>query len=1058
MARRSKEDRAKALLDLLKKDKSLKKTNDETSESNGKVSKSHDDVTKSVKKRIETTEFLQNIIIKQAKTEQLLIQTAEHYGVELKALKKAIQELSITEKAQVDARISLSKKHSQAIADDIARDKKILNQKKKSEESFSKIHSEAIAENIARDKKASLERIKAQQNFNKLHSDALSDDIARDKKAKQQKLKEQEKFNKLHSKAIADNIEHEKRLSEKAEKAIIADQKSRDKATIAQADQKVALRQAIHTKKLAEETSKLKQEEKSLSDNRKRVIATQKKLIKDRDKNRVKLKLLQEKVHQYGLELKKVAGGSELLRKSLKGDAVAFQQLRRAIESARQSQGKYNSQGILTTRGTRNVHGSISVLRSKLLLASFAMGGMARTTAIFTEASREQEIAVKRVANVIRSQGYIAGVTTREVESLASSLQDTTGVTDELTLESSALLLSFQNIGSDILPMAQKAVLDMTSALNGGKITTETLKTQTIQLAKALDDPVKGMNSLRRAGTTFDKSTQNQIKSLTKQGKILEAQKIILGAVNKQYGDSASIDSYELSQRALSSAIGDLNERIGDHLTPRLKVLNDIFTEFVKSIDYRDIENTAKAMGTLSLVALAFSKNLRKLAYTSVIASGGLSFLLKASAGLLAVLGTKKIFDYVDSLEDVSESTNKVVKSTQEAREVLGKFNKEQLRGQIDQYTQLINSTKKLQKAREKEIEDIAKTTAFADRQGKLNQEGLDWLKDKIKNDKELSRITNYLVQLMKDRTDAQAVLDAKESSSFNIRKSNFEEILKKLREERVVLMQKDELTQKLTKSQIENGLITIDVSDASQNAIEEEIKLIDQLVKKKKAEQEIRNLSFQLASESASALHTIFTSQLADINALEEAELNRIKNTSEYKLAVAQGDEKKISNLEKKSRKASYDARKKKFDADQALAYSNIAISLAQGVMNAYSKYDFFVATTISALLASIAVAQTSAVSSAPAPKPYKYGGLVGGNLHSSGGTIIEAERGEYVMSRNAVKNFGVSNMDAINSGGVSPINITFNNSVMSEDYTEDVIIPQIKKAVQRGADIGVS
>ena len=39
------------------------------------------------------------------------------------------------------------------------------------------------------------------------------------------------------------------------------------------------------------------------------------------------------------------------------------------------------------------------------------------------------------------------------------------------------------------------------------------------------------------------------------------------------------------------------------------------------------------------------------------------------------------------------------------------------------------------------------------------------------------------------------------------------------------------------------------------------------------------------------------------------------------------------------------------------------------------------------------------------------------------------------------------------ISTGGV-----TFNNSVMSEDYTEDVIIPQIKEAVRRGADIGVS
>ena len=60
--------------------------------------------------------------------------------------------------------------------------------------------------------------------------------------------------------------------------------------------------------------------------------------------------------------------------------------------------------------------------------------------------------------------------------------------------------------------------------------------------------------------------------------------------------------------------------------------------------------------------------------------------------------------------------------------------------------------------------------------------------------------------------------------------------------------------------------------------------------------------------------------------------------------------------------------------------------------------------------------------------------------------------------MSRNAVQNFGLANMEAINNGSASPVNITFNNPVMSEDYTEDVIIPQIKKAVQRGADIGIS
>ena len=36
--------------------------------------------------------------------------------------------------------------------------------------------------------------------------------------------------------------------------------------------------------------------------------------------------------------------------------------------------------------------------------------------------------------------------------------------------------------------------------------------------------------------------------------------------------------------------------------------------------------------------------------------------------------------------------------------------------------------------------------------------------------------------------------------------------------------------------------------------------------------------------------------------------------------------------------------------------------------------------------------------------------------------------------------------------------VNITFNSPIMSEDYTEDVIIPQIKESLRRGEDIGLS
>jgi hypothetical protein len=85
--------------------------------------------------------------------------------------------------------------------------------------------------------------------------------------------------------------------------------------------------------------------------------------------------------------------------------------------------------------------------------------------------------------------------------------------------------------------------------------------------------------------------------------------------------------------------------------------------------------------------------------------------------------------------------------------------------------------------------------------------------------------------------------------------------------------------------------------------------------------------------------------------------------------------------------------------------------------------------------------------------------GGLIGGRRHSQGGTIIEAEQGEFIMSRRAVNAVGVEAMNRINQGGGSgAVNISFAGNVMSQDFIEDEAIPMIKEAIRRGADIGVS
>ena len=111
------------------------------------------------------------------------------------------------------------------------------------------------------------------------------------------------------------------------------------------------------------------------------------------------------------------------------------------------------------------------------------------------------------------------------------------------------------------------------------------------------------------------------------------------------------------------------------------------------------------------------------------------------------------------------------------------------------------------------------------------------------------------------------------------------------------------------------------------------------------------------------------------------------------------------------------------------------------------------FAKIAMSALVAALGDAQLKTIDATK----YEQGGLVGGRRHSQGGTMIEAERGEYVVSRRGVDAVGIEALNRINSGGAGGINVSINNPILSKDVVEDDLIPQIKEAIRRGADIGV-
>jgi hypothetical protein len=85
--------------------------------------------------------------------------------------------------------------------------------------------------------------------------------------------------------------------------------------------------------------------------------------------------------------------------------------------------------------------------------------------------------------------------------------------------------------------------------------------------------------------------------------------------------------------------------------------------------------------------------------------------------------------------------------------------------------------------------------------------------------------------------------------------------------------------------------------------------------------------------------------------------------------------------------------------------------------------------------------------------------GGYVGGRPHSQGGTIIEAERGEFVMSRNAVDSIGLETLNQMNKGGgAGNINISLSGNVLTRDFVEGELAESIKEAVRKGSDFGLS
>jgi len=119
---------------------------------------------------------------------------------------------------------------------------------------------------------------------------------------------------------------------------------------------------------------------------------------------------------------------------------------------------------------------------------------------------------------VIKSTGNAAGVSVKGVRDMASSLEGMAAVDEDLIQNSENVLLTFTKIqnkvgsGNDIFNQATKAALDLSSALHTD------LQTSSIQVGKALNDPVKGITALSKVGVSFTKEQKYMADALVNGG------------------------------------------------------------------------------------------------------------------------------------------------------------------------------------------------------------------------------------------------------------------------------------------------------------------------------------------------------------------------------------------------------------------------------------------------------------------------------------------------------------------------------------------------------------
>jgi hypothetical protein len=205
--------------------------------------------------------------------------------------------------------------------------------------------------------------------------------------------------------------------------------------------------------------------------------------------------------------------------------------------------------------------------------------------ALSVKAYMESQDAQAQLKAVLDSTHHAAGLYIEDLNDQAAALQRVTKFSDEQINASQAMLLTFTNIRGEIFQRTTPVILDLATAMH------EDLQSASIQVGKALNDPVTGITALHRIGVTFSDTQKQQIQHFVDTNQLAKAQGVILTELQKEFGGSAVAagDTFGGKLEILKNKLNDVEEQVGHVIVNALTPFANKALDAVASVDWTKV-------------------------------------------------------------------------------------------------------------------------------------------------------------------------------------------------------------------------------------------------------------------------------------------------------------------------------------------------------------------------------------------------------------------------------------------------------------------------------------